>query len=89
MTKIAVCPKCKSEDIKVISPDDKITFMCENCGFKKKLGNSEMAKRLSDTQMIYTQCLSHFVVYGSQPSLEDIKKFKLEQFSNIMEEYNE
>jgi transposase-like protein len=89
MSKVAVCPKCKSIQIKVITPypSDKLTFICEDCKFQKVLKNIQMAKRLNDVEKIYIHCLSWMFIHQQREiPLEEIEKFKGEVYSDIMEE---
>ena len=89
MTKVAICPKCKSIKIKVIAPypSEKLTFICENCNYKKEIKDINMAKRLNDVEKIYIHCLSWaFIHQNREIPLDEIEKFKGEVYSDIMEE---
>lgn len=90
MTKVAICPKCKSNKIKVIAPypSEKLTFICETCKYEKVIKNIEMAKRLNDIEKLYIHCLSWAFTYQNREiPIEEIEKFKGEIWTEITEEY--
>jgi hypothetical protein len=77
MTKILICPKCKSNEVKLATPDGNVVvyFICEKCNFKMKMPNDEITRTAWLLQRFSNQLLSHFVIEG-ELTAKDILHYK-------------
>lgn len=90
MTRLMVCPECKSDKIKVITPHGKKGYwlMCEGCKYERQLPDNEKTKRLHEVELFYINSLSTMFLKRGL-TMEDMLNYKLERFLTIIEDINE
>ncbi len=86
MGKIMICPKCKKEGIKVITPHNKKGYwlICEDCNYEIQLPNNVITQRMNEVELAYINMLSSIFIKHSF-DIEDMQKYKLERFAELQQ----